>query len=417
MANEFGKTWWGAEWLKALSKIDYSNRLPRGASYARKGSVKSIDISGNQIKARVAGSRPTPYKITISVPSFKEDAAKKFMSVLAKKPALISKLLNRELAPGVSIIAEKQGLKVFPTKWSDLDMECSCPDWAVPCKHLAAVIYKVSMEIDNNPFLIFSLHNLNLLAELDKMKIVIKKETIEIPNFSDLLFEKTAKKQNYDTEKAYQKLNFAKIPAIFAPLTALLAPSPAFYVGKSDFKEKYIKQLSNALKPILKYTSGKANLAEIFPQSGKNEKLLDIRNQLKVNIDEQLKVSVEVDGQKQSFPQTLTQLAQIKPSRIYDYQPNTAALFSTFHLAIQLFAKGAMVPQIIQLPNKHYAIRWLPAILSKEVKALVMQLAEMVSPDLLTWTGNRQTTAINKQTETQSNFPRIKIWLNGAKYS
>ena len=70
MASNYGKTWWGQQWLNSLNNIDYSNRLPRGASYARKGAVKKINISSNRIKAKVAGSRATPYNVDIIIPPF-----------------------------------------------------------------------------------------------------------------------------------------------------------------------------------------------------------------------------------------------------------------------------------------------------------------------------------------------------------
>ncbi len=107
-------------------------------------------------------------------------------------------------------------------------MQCSCPDWAVPYKHLASVIYKVSAEIDNNPFLVFSIHNVHLLNELEKMGIVIKKETIEIPKIKNLYFDKDAERTDYDPENAYKKLSFSKLTPIYEPLTALLNPYPAF---------------------------------------------------------------------------------------------------------------------------------------------------------------------------------------------
>ena len=66
-AQKFGKTWWGSEWLKSLTHIDYANRIPRGSAYVRKGAVKSINVKGNVITAKVSGSRPTPYRVTIRV--------------------------------------------------------------------------------------------------------------------------------------------------------------------------------------------------------------------------------------------------------------------------------------------------------------------------------------------------------------
>jgi len=151
MSIQFGKTWWGEHWLRSLENVDYDNRLPRGASYARKGAVQSVKIKENTITARVAGSRATPYKVNLIVPPFFEEQVEQLMQRIVTKPALISKLLNRELDPAMLDIAEATGLKVFPKQWTDFKMQCSCPDWAVPCKHLAAVIYMVSREIDNRP--------------------------------------------------------------------------------------------------------------------------------------------------------------------------------------------------------------------------------------------------------------------------
>ena len=70
MATKYGKTWWGEQWLGALKNIDYSNRLPRGASYARNGMVQEINFSGNIIRAKGKGSRRTPYSETIKLPEF-----------------------------------------------------------------------------------------------------------------------------------------------------------------------------------------------------------------------------------------------------------------------------------------------------------------------------------------------------------
>ncbi|MBK9302022.1 MAG: hypothetical protein IPN14_15855 [Bacteroidetes bacterium] len=137
MSTNFGKTWWGQQFLNSLSNIDYSNRLPRGSSYAKKGAVTKIEISENIIHAKVSGSRPTPYKVDIILPPFFDPELIQFIKALSKKPTIISKLLNRELDPEVLNIAEQTGLKVFPKQWTDFKMQCSCPDWAVPCKHLA----------------------------------------------------------------------------------------------------------------------------------------------------------------------------------------------------------------------------------------------------------------------------------------
>lgn len=70
MRKTYGNTWWGKQWLNALNNIDYSNRLPRGRTYANKGRAHDIEINGNQITAKVSGSRPRPYRVDFKIPLF-----------------------------------------------------------------------------------------------------------------------------------------------------------------------------------------------------------------------------------------------------------------------------------------------------------------------------------------------------------
>lgn len=108
------------------------------------------------------------------------------MDGILAHPAIVAELLNRKLSPAVNDIAKENRLKVFPTSWRDLYMECSCPDWAVPCKHIAAVIYMVGQEIDNNPFLVFKLHGVDIIKELAKRGIAIDARTLSaVPDERD----------------------------------------------------------------------------------------------------------------------------------------------------------------------------------------------------------------------------------------
>ncbi|MFV0554598.1 MAG: SNF2-related protein [Mangrovibacterium sp.] len=386
MANGFGKTWWGEKWLDSLSNIDYSNRLPRGASYARKGAVSKVKIDGNHIVAKVEGSRPRPYKVDLILPPFFEPELGNFIEEIIKRPTIISKLLNRELDPTIMDIAEKCGLKVFPKQWSDLKMQCSCPDWAVPCKHLASVIYKVSSEIDNDPFLAFSLHNVDLFEELSKRGIVLKKEAIEIPKLKNLLLEKCAAKKEYNPEDAYQKLSFAELNPIHEPLTALLTPNPAFYsASKKDFRESYSKHLNRVVKNTQKATKGAVSLATFISNAYAEDVQINYHSENTIILDDSLKAKVSIDNSRFSVKEFLQQLAQIQQAGTYDYQPSTAALHTALNLSVHLVANGAIVPQVVQMPDKEYAVRWLPAMLSKTVKSLVDELDSMLPPDIFIW--------------------------------
>lgn len=398
MANNYGKTWWGLQWLNTLSNIDYDNRLPRGRSYAKKGAVTKISIKGNRIEAKVEGSRPRPYNVDITLPPFFEPELSNFIQELAKKPTIISKLLNRELDPEVLTIAENLGLKVFPKQWTDFKMQCSCPDWAVPCKHLAAVVYKVSAEIDNNPFLVFELHLVNIIEELNKLGIFVMTQKSEIPKITELYFDSKKKKtKDYNPENAYQKLSFSKLSSIHEPLIALLDENPVFYQGSGNFKDKYKTKISRTVRTAQRVTKGRISLGNLFIKASLQEQNINNHSHQKITIDETYQSKVFVNETQFSFLDFLQQIAPIQSSRTLDYQPSTASLHTVLHFSIHLLANGAIVPQIIQLSNKEFSIRWLPAMLNKEVRELVERLEAILPPDIFVWEDKKGQKAINKQ--------------------
>lgn len=393
---KFGKTWWGEQWLNSLNDIDYSNRLPRGSSYANKGAVEKITIKNNVIHAKVKGSRPSPYKVDIILPPFFEPELGQFIDKLAVRPVIISKLLNRELDPEILSIAESCGLKVFPKKWTDFKMQCSCPDWAVPCKHLAAVIYKVSAEIDNNPFLAFELHNVDLIDELNKRGIHVTKESVEIPKIKDLYFTKGKKEKIvFDPEFAYQKLSFSKLTPINEPLAALLTDFPVFYTGSGNFKEKYSARIVRQVKNARKIVQGKMNLQQIFMNATIAEHGVNHRSNQQVVINEDFITRILVNDNEFSMLDFLHQLSQIDTSRTLDYQPSTASLHTVLQFAIHLIANGAIIPQIFQTQNKEYSVRWIPAMLSSEVRVLVDKLQNILPPAIFMWESNGKRKEIN----------------------
>ncbi|HRO09070.1 MAG TPA: SNF2-related protein [Saprospiraceae bacterium] len=410
MAQKFGNTWWGENWLQALNNIDYSNRLPRGATYARKGAVNQIKIQENRISAKVAGSRPTPYKVDIILPPFFEPELGNFMEAVVSKPFIISKLLNRDLDPTLLEMAKSEGLKVFPEQWTDFKMQCSCPDWAVPCKHLASVIYKLSEEIDNNPFLVFELHLLDLIKELEKRGLHINTQTVEIPALTDFYFDKTKSKSkvaDFETSNAYQKLSFASLSPIQEPLMSLLAEHPVFYNGSTDFKEKYGKAINKVVRNGQRIITGKISFADALHAFEKNNTTVNTHSINKVTIDEDFNASVKVNEDSFSVRDFMLELSRIPGNKTLDYQSSTAALHTLFHLALHLTANGAIVPQIVLMPNKKYALRWLPAMISKDVRALVEKLGTILPPDIFWW----QTSKAEKQIEKEVGINLLSLFI------
>ncbi|MEG0517799.1 MAG: SNF2-related protein [Bacteroidales bacterium] len=383
MAKDFGNTWWGREWLRSLDNIDHDNRLPRGASYARRGMVKDIKIKENAITAKVAGSRPRPYRVDIIVPPFFDDDIERLMTEIIRRPTIISKLLNRELDPDILAIAEKLKLKVFPRQWIDFKMNCSCPDWAVPCKHLAAVIYMVSREIDNNPFVVFDIHKVNLLAELNKRGIHIEtKSSMEIPRYKDFLKREAAKSLKTDP---YTKVNFTTLEPIGDSIIQILADNPPFCTA-GNFKESYAKELSGAVKVAAKFI--RKGDETLFPTAIKTPISHCDTFSITVNGDASWEVGREVD-------EWLSALIAINPDRILDYEPSVASLHQLLISSVHLLANGAVIPQIVELDRGGYAVRWLPATIDERVARIMEQLDQSLPAKLIV-PAARETALLNQ---------------------
>ncbi|GHS91483.1 helicase [Bacteroidia bacterium] len=387
MAEKFGKTWWGEHWLRSLENVDYDNRLPRGASYARSGHVKDIKINGNQINARVQGTRPSPYKVTVIVPPFFEKDIEILMTKIIERPVLISKLLNRELDPEILTIAEQAGLKVFPRQWTDFKMQCTCPDWAVPCKHLASVIYMISREIDNNPFLVFSIHQVDLIAELKKRGIVIadlKKN--EIPTLASVLKPKKITKNEEDKSfsagnSGELALDFSILQPITDALVQLLPDAPPFYPS-GNFREKYAVQFRHVVKNVARIFTKKSDFNEVFPSDKKKE--ITHRTTLVLTIDTNNEIMIS--GENQSFTnmnELLPAVFALNPDRLPDYEPSIEAMYKILLAALHFTANGMIIPQIIRLDNKNFIIRWLPATIDRQVRTIIENLTAILPPDLL----------------------------------
>src|SRR5262249_52716413 len=153
----FGESWWAKRWIAVLESFDIGARLGRGRSYARRGQVLSVDINEGRVKAKVQGSRPKPYDITIDVRVLGRADWDKVIRELAGLALFAAKLLAGEMPQDIEKLFQDAGLSLFPEKLRDLTTKCSCPDLSNPCKHIAAVYYLLGEEFDRDPFLIFKL--------------------------------------------------------------------------------------------------------------------------------------------------------------------------------------------------------------------------------------------------------------------
>jgi uncharacterized Zn finger protein len=131
--------------------------LTRGRAYARQGQVISIDVEPGIVKAKVQGSQPRPYTVKINLKPLSNQDWDKVTDAMAAQAIFAAKLLAGEMPTNIEEAFSAVHLSLFPVAVTDLDTDCSCPDWANPCKHIAAVYYLLAERFDEDPFLIFKL--------------------------------------------------------------------------------------------------------------------------------------------------------------------------------------------------------------------------------------------------------------------
>jgi uncharacterized Zn finger protein len=153
------KTFWGKAWCENLERYsDYANRLPRGRTYVRNGSVIDLQISHGEIKALVSGSEI--YKVAVKVAPVTKARWQSICNDCAGAIDSLIELLQGRFSKGVMERVCKQNTGLFPSP-DEVKLSCSCPDGADMCKHVAAVLYGIGARLDQQPDLLFRLHKVD----------------------------------------------------------------------------------------------------------------------------------------------------------------------------------------------------------------------------------------------------------------
>lgn len=173
----FGTTWWGKQWIDALNHLDYQNRLPRGRTYFNTGRIDEMKFNPKTLKVEAIahGSAYYPYEVSIILNPMPKEDVEKLADAIAERPALLAKLLEGELDPEVGSLAQTLGISLFPKSWKEFRMSCTCPDSAVPCKHIAGVYYGMVKTIDADPMWVFYFRGVDLPGLLRQRGIDLDK--------------------------------------------------------------------------------------------------------------------------------------------------------------------------------------------------------------------------------------------------
>lgn len=168
------KSWWGKAWCDNLMQYaDFSSRLERGRTYVRTGTVIDLKINKGKVTARVQGRRKTPYKVEIRISPLNEDRCQEIIEKCGNRIENVERLLAGDIPDELKdVFVGNNGL--FPTP-TEISLNCSCPDWALLCKHVAAVLYGIGVRFDENPMLFFTLRG----VEVDRFVSVALDNRIE----------------------------------------------------------------------------------------------------------------------------------------------------------------------------------------------------------------------------------------------
>lgn len=153
--GSFGKNWWARRWIAAMEQLVSGPRLMRGQFYARQGQVVSIEETKEGVTSLVQGSRPRPYKVTIRLTPLSARQWNRVLDVLADQAIFAAQLLAGEMPSNIEEAFSTAGVSLFPQSSYDMISDCTCPDKANPCKHVAATHYILGERFDEDPFLLF----------------------------------------------------------------------------------------------------------------------------------------------------------------------------------------------------------------------------------------------------------------------
>ena len=160
------KSWWGNAWCNNLERYaDFESRIDRGRRYVRSGTVVDLQIEKGRVTARVQGSRRLPYKVEVRISPLSEEKFQRIIDRCTQKMANIEQFVNGSFPDEMKELFEsRDGL--FPEP-KEIGFTCSCPDWALMCKHVAAALYGVGVRLDDDPLLFFELRGIDINRFID----------------------------------------------------------------------------------------------------------------------------------------------------------------------------------------------------------------------------------------------------------
>lgn len=172
------KNWWGKAWCDNLERYaDYANRIDRGKRYVRSGAIVDLQIEPGKVLARVQGTRKIPYKVEIRISPLSEEKCQSIIERCTTKLENVEQLIAGNFPSEMKALFEGED-GIFPSP-REISFNCSCPDWALMCKHVAAALYGIGARVDEQPLMFFELRGIDFNRFIDvtlanKVEVMLK---------------------------------------------------------------------------------------------------------------------------------------------------------------------------------------------------------------------------------------------------
>ncbi len=229
-----GRPWWGRRWMLMMEGMRLGARLGRGRNYAAAGQVAALTLGEGEVGAVVQGGEKEPYRVSFTFRTLADTARGEVAATLGAHPAWLGRLLVNELPAEVEQLFRKAAAPLFPERRGDWVCQCTCPDWAKPCKHAAAVLFLLGEAIEREPMLLLELRGLNrgdLIPSGDKVAPAVIPDAVtgtEVPPDVAHFWG--------DGWSPIETFGPAPGRTTVAPLVGRLGPLP-FWRGQERFRE------------------------------------------------------------------------------------------------------------------------------------------------------------------------------------
>jgi uncharacterized Zn finger protein len=185
--RKLGATWWGQRWIEGLERFsrEYLSRLGRGRTYARAGRVHDLRFALGEVSARVTGSSSTPYQVVMRLEPFDDAIWDTAIQAMSTRASFAAELLAGRMPENIDAVFRAHKRSLFPRNSQDLQTDCSCLDWANPCKHVAALHYVLGEALDKDAFLLFELRGrskTHVLRSLSRLRSGLGANAVEEPS-------------------------------------------------------------------------------------------------------------------------------------------------------------------------------------------------------------------------------------------